>query len=80
MKGRFKRCPCLELPYLGIDNMIRALFSSRLEITFLLDGLESRSAKLQIIELARYHFPRHLPYSSCTLSPWVGRLACTGYL
>lgn len=43
---------------LGIDNMIRALFSSRLEITFLLDGLESRSAKLQIIELARYPFFR----------------------
>lgn len=36
---------------LGIDNMVRALFSSRLEITFLLDGLESRSTKLQIIEL-----------------------------
>lgn len=51
--------------------MIRALFSSRLEITFLLDGLESRSAKLQIIELARYLFPSYLPYSSCTLSPWV---------
>lgn len=56
MKGRFKRCPCRELPYLGIDNMVRALFSSRLEITFLLNGLESRSAKLQIIELARYLF------------------------
>lgn len=41
---------------LGIDNKIRALFSSRLEITFLLDGLESRSAKLQIIELALYLF------------------------
>lgn len=49
-------CPCRELPTLGIDNMVRALFSSRLEITLLLDGLESRSAKLQIIELARYLF------------------------
>lgn len=56
MKGRFKRCPCRESPTLGIDNMVRALFSSRLEITFLLDGLESRSTKLQIIELARYLF------------------------
>lgn len=36
--------------------MVRALFSFRLEITFLLDGLESRSAKLQITELARYFF------------------------
>lgn len=56
---------------LGIDNMVRALFSSRLEITFLLDGLESRSAKLQIIELAHYFFSSYLPYS-CTLSLWVG--------
>lgn len=38
--------------------MVRALFSSRLEITLLLDGLESRSTKLQIIELARYLFSR----------------------
>lgn len=52
--------------------MVRALFSSRLEITFLLDGLESHSAKLQIIELARYLFPSYLPYSFCTLSLWVG--------
>lgn len=41
---------------LGIDNMVRAFLSSRLEITFLLNGLESRSTKLQIMELARYLF------------------------
>lgn len=35
VKGRFKRCPSRELPTLGIDNMIRALFSSRLEIYIL---------------------------------------------
>lgn len=52
--------------------MIRALSPLGWKFTFLLDGLKSRSAKLQIIELARYLFPSYLPYSSCTLSPWVG--------
>lgn len=36
--------------------MIRALSPLGWKFTFLLDGLESRSAKLQIIELARYLF------------------------
>lgn len=59
--------------------MVRALFSSRLEITFLLDGLESRSTKLQIIELARYLFSE-LPTLLFLYFYPMGRLACTGYL